>query len=666
VWLSDDAASDASLVGSKAANLANAARAELPVLPGFVITTAAAQRRAGLVMGGDTGRALASAWASLSEQGARALIVRSSSTSEDGSTSSMAGMFESIGAVADWKGFVRAVDRVLLSAHKGLAAGSAASPMAVLVQPELASTVGGIAFGVDPLTGRPDRILVVAAASGPQTLVSGEDPGVEYVLSPSGRALRKPSSAESLLSRSQIKSLAQLATRAARAFGAPQDIEWAFTPDGRLVMFQSRPVTAVAAVGTGSILGPGPVAETFPNALAPLEVDLWVEPMRIAIAEALRITGAASSRRITASPVVAVVGGRVAADLDLLGASQRKRTLWQRLDPRPPARRLGAAWRVGRLRAAVGPLARRLIATIDGHLSQVPDPCELTNEQLLNVLLRAQRALVSIHGYEVLAGMLDVDDETDGGGTVAGIALRALALGRGEGLDDAQLVARSPEVLALVAPSIDGTSALPTSARGVAVDTPTDLGQREALRLRIRWVHELSVRCARELGRRLVPAGHLTTPEQVALLTLDELKALMAGGDAPVDLDARTRTASAPLPAAFRLSEAGIVVPVENASGAGKGAGGGRGMGRVHHGHSPQHGDVLVVQSLDPGLAHLLPSLGGLVAETGNVLSHLAILAREFGIPTVVGMAGAREAFTDGVVVVVDGSTGEVFEVEES
>jgi pyruvate,water dikinase len=120
------------------------------------------------------------------------------------------------------------------------------------------------------------------------------------------------------------------------------------------------------------------------------------------------------------------------------------------------------------------------------------------------------------------------------------------------------------------------------------------------------------------------------------------------------------------LPAAFRLSEAGVVVAIESERGAGKGAGGGRGMGRVHAGLTPQHGDVLVVQSLDPGLAHLLPSLGGLVAETGNVLSHLAILAREFGVPTVVGMAGARETFADGAVVVVDGATGEVFEVEES
>jgi pyruvate,water dikinase len=48
------------------------------------------------------------------------------------------------------------------------------------------------------------------------------------------------------------------------------------------------------------------------------------------------------------------------------------------------------------------------------------------------------------------------------------------------------------------------------------------------------------------------------------------------------------------------------------------------------------------------------------VAETGSVLSHLAILAREFGVPTVVGVAGAVTRFPPGTPIVVDGTTGEV------
>ena len=78
---------------------------------------------------------------------------------------------------------------------------------------------------------------------------------------------------------------------------------------------------------------------------------------------------------------------------------------------------------------------------------------------------------------------------------------------------------------------------------------------------------------------------------------------------------------------------------------------------------APQAGDVLVVRTLDPGLAALLPGLGGLVAETGSVLSHLAILAREYGVPTVVGLTDATSKFSPGTWVVVDGSTGEVSEL---
>jgi pyruvate,water dikinase len=69
---------------------------------------------------------------------------------------------------------------------------------------------------------------------------------------------------------------------------------------------------------------------------------------------------------------------------------------------------------------------------------------------------------------------------------------------------------------------------------------------------------------------------------------------------------------------------------------------------------------VLVVGNLEPALAGVLPGLAGLVAETGSVLSHLAITARELGVPTVVGVADALGRFPPGTEVVVDGTTGAV------
>jgi phosphoenolpyruvate-protein kinase (PTS system EI component) len=53
------------------------------------------------------------------------------------------------------------------------------------------------------------------------------------------------------------------------------------------------------------------------------------------------------------------------------------------------------------------------------------------------------------------------------------------------------------------------------------------------------------------------------------------------------------------------------------------------------------------------------------VAETGSFLSHLAILAREFGVPTAVGVDDAVARFPAGATVVVDGTTGEVTLLDE-
>ncbi|HEX2117776.1 MAG TPA: PEP-utilizing enzyme [Acidimicrobiales bacterium] len=196
---------------------------------------------------------------------------------------------------------------------------------------------------------------------------------------------------------------------------------------------------------------------------------------------------------------------------------------------------------------------------------------------------------------------------------------------------------------------------------------------REALRLRARWLQELTSRAAWELGERLARRGVVTGAEAVRGLRLDELAAAVRTGALPEGAIDRTMSrTSAPLPARFRLTTEGAVVPTDGRRSRRQGrtgrtaadgtpAGGGRGMGTVHRGDDmPEPGAVLVVRTLDPGLAPLLPRLGGLVAETGSFLSHLAILAREFGVPTVVGVTDAVSRFPAGSTVLVDGTTGEV------
>ncbi|MEO6121553.1 MAG: PEP-utilizing enzyme, partial [Acidimicrobiales bacterium] len=123
-----------------------------------------------------------------------------------------------------------------------------------------------------------------------------------------------------------------------------------------------------------------------------------------------------------------------------------------------------------------------------------------------------------------------------------------------------------------------------------------------------------------------------------------------------------------PLPSLFRLSADGHVVPVvaPGPSTGGRGASGGRAVGFVHGDGAPSAGAVLVVATLDPALATVLPHLGAIVSESGSVLSHLAILAREFGVPAVVGVSDAVRRFPPGSRVTVDGTTGEVSVVEQA
>jgi phosphohistidine swiveling domain-containing protein len=71
-------------------------------------------------------------------------------------------------------------------------------------------------------------------------------------------------------------------------------------------------------------------------------------------------------------------------------------------------------------------------------------------------------------------------------------------------------------------------------------------------------------------------------------------------------------------------------------------------------------GDVLITESTSEAFNILLPLLGGIVTDNGGLLSHAAIVAREYGIPGVVGTREATEKIADGMRVRVDGDAGEV------
>lgn len=76
-------------------------------------------------------------------------------------------------------------------------------------------------------------------------------------------------------------------------------------------------------------------------------------------------------------------------------------------------------------------------------------------------------------------------------------------------------------------------------------------------------------------------------------------------------------------------------------------------------------GEILVAERTDPGWVPLYPSVSGLLIERGSILSHSAIVAREMGIPTIVGILGLTSTLQTGQVVRMDGAAGTVEVTEE-
>jgi pyruvate,water dikinase len=121
----------------------------------------------------------------------------------------------------------------------------------------------------------------------------------------------------------------------------------------------------------------------------------------------------------------------------------------------------------------------------------------------------------------------------------------------------------------------------------------------------------------------------------------------------------------------FAATRSGQRQSAEAGSIAGMAASPGRYEGRVRRVMSEdefdkiQAGDVLVCPVTSPVWSILFSRIGALVTDTGGVLSHPAIIAREFGIPAVVATGNATELLMDGQLVTVDGDGGVVTLVDD-
>ena len=77
------------------------------------------------------------------------------------------------------------------------------------------------------------------------------------------------------------------------------------------------------------------------------------------------------------------------------------------------------------------------------------------------------------------------------------------------------------------------------------------------------------------------------------------------------------------------------------------------------------HGEILVAETTAPPWTPLFARAGGIVTDSGGILCHCAIVAREYGIPAVVGVGQGTAVIQDGQLVEVDGDAGTVRVIAE-
>ncbi|MEV4748639.1 PEP/pyruvate-binding domain-containing protein [Streptosporangium sp. NPDC049248] len=210
-------------------------------------------------------------------------------------------------------------------------------------------------------------------------------------------------------------------------------------------------------------------------------------------------------------------------------------------------------------------------------------------------------------------------------------AMRAELLAVGAELVSRGLLSRADDVFFLtfreareaVAPTAGGDGPAPSLAPPEAAAHPSEVTVRPAPAELVTWRRE---EAARESRRRHVP------------------RVLLSDGTEPEATAARS--------------------PVDGAlTGTPASAGTVTGVARVvldPVGARLEPGEILVCPSTDPGWTPLFLTAGGLVMEMGGANSHGAVVAREYGIPAVVGVSGATEHIVTGQEIVVDGASGVV------
>lgn len=198
-------------------------------------------------------------------------------------------------------------------------------------------------------------------------------------------------------------------------------------------------------------------------------------------------------------------------------------------------------------------------------------------------------------------------------------------------------------------------------------------GQREAPKFYMVTLIGRARALLQTVGEELAGAGHIARGNDVFFLTLSEARRALGGEDSRSIVLERRGIYDRELTRHHvpRLLLSDGTEPEDPATGEAVAAGSLRGTpasaGTVTAkarvvldptGARLEPGEILVAPSTDPGWTPLFLTAAGLVMEMGGAMSHGAVVAREYGIPAVVGVAGATDGIETGQRITVDGTHG--------
>jgi pyruvate,water dikinase len=231
------------------------------------------------------------------------------------------------------------------------------------------------------------------------------------------------------------------------------------------------------------------------------------------------------------------------------------------------------------------------------------------------------------------------------------------------------------EVSARVRRDVPGRLAIAPLFQWVLKNTQAHTRERDTMHFELTRLFPPFRRALLTLGARWTAGGLLDAPDDIFFLTLDEMQSL-AEEPRPIQSLVRERRAEFERntrrnpPAILRDGEAveSVQAAGQIESGTLRGIAGSPGIAsgivRVirgpHEFDKLQRGDILVAPLTNPVWTPLFAIAGGIITQVGGILSHGAIVAREYGIPAVMAVPAATQLLQDGQSVTVDGSRGVV------